>query len=58
MLKQNYEVEFGYNVKQKPQMVTRKQLEKELIKLQQAVLKLQIFMENNTIESRSDAAID
>ena len=50
MLKQNYEVEFGYNVKQKPQVVTRKQLEKELTKLKQAVIKFQIFMENNTIE--------
>lgn len=50
MLKQNYEVEFGYTKKMKPQLVTRKQLEKELIKLQQAVLKFQIFMENNTID--------
>lgn len=58
MLKQNYQVEFGYTKKMQPQMVTRKQLEKELTKLQQAVLKFQIFMENNTIESRSDAAID
>lgn len=50
MLKQNYQVEFGYTKKMQPQMVTRKQLEKELIKLQQAVLKFQIFMENSTIE--------